>query len=57
MQIKRYYAKTKGQPYEDLNFIRRISELRNSDGTTNDSLYMKTTTDVTHLNISLSYLF
>jgi len=32
MKVSRRFTKTKGQPYEGLNFVERTSELRNSDG-------------------------
>jgi ribonucleoside-diphosphate reductase alpha chain len=32
MKFRRRFTKTKGQPYEGLNFVERTSELKNSDG-------------------------
>lgn len=32
MKFKRHFVKTKGQPYDGLNFVDRTSELKNSDG-------------------------
>lgn len=32
MKFKRHFVRTKGQPYDGLNFVDRTSELKNSDG-------------------------
>ena len=34
MQFKRRFTKTIGQPYADMEFVKRSSELKNADGST-----------------------
>jgi hypothetical protein len=37
MKFIRRFCTTKGQPYEDISFVERVSELKNADGSTASS--------------------